>query len=145
MKQWIVGAGLLLGLVCIGRVNGWSLVREHPVDELRVEGPYAALTARYVQELLNQLKDAPSARFKNVTLRRKGQYDYHLCGDVNAKNGFGGYVGFRRFVVHERDGKMTVMFADEFMDIFVEEYCDEGKLLSGKVVEVVQSSALEQK
>src|SRR4026208_1837693 len=58
MKQWIVGAGLLLGLVCIGRVNGWSLVREHPVDELRVEGPYAALTARYVQELLNQLKDA---------------------------------------------------------------------------------------
>lgn len=51
------------------------------------------------------LKDPGSAEFRN----QRG-----LCGEVNSKNSFGGYVGFRRFiaatkemVVFENDGRMN--------------------------------------
>lgn len=40
--------------------------------------------------VLSSLKDPNSAQFQNV----KG-----YCGEVNAKNGFGGYIGFKRFYV----------------------------------------------
>jgi hypothetical protein len=41
------------------------------------------------------LRDPESARFREVT--RGGEYT--VCGEVNAKNALGGYVGFRRFAV----------------------------------------------
>ncbi|MFF7859685.1 hypothetical protein [Pseudomonas monteilii] len=51
------------------------------------------------------LKDPGSAEFRN---------QHGLCGEVNSKNSFGGYVGFRRFiaatkemVVFENDGRMS--------------------------------------
>lgn len=42
----------------------------------------------------DQLKDPSSAQFKEV--RRT---DGVVCGEVNAKNSFGAYEGFRRFFV----------------------------------------------
>ena len=42
------------------------------------------------------LKDPGSAQFKNVAPAFHGQA---VCGEVNGKNAFGGYVGFRPFVV----------------------------------------------
>jgi hypothetical protein len=51
----------------------------------------AALKAK----VLEVLKDPESARFKNVQVAADGQV---LCGEVNAKNAFGGYVGFKPFV-----------------------------------------------
>lgn len=51
------------------------------------------------------LKDPSSAEFRN----QRG-----FCGEVNSKNSFGGYVGFKRFiaatkdmVVFEKDGRLT--------------------------------------
>ncbi|WP_141687427.1 hypothetical protein [Pseudomonas putida] len=51
------------------------------------------------------LKDPSSAEFRN----QRG-----LCGEVNSKNSFGGYVGFKKFiaasremVVFENDGRMN--------------------------------------
>ena len=51
------------------------------------------------------LKDPASAEFRN----QRG-----FCGEVNSKNSFGGYVGFKRFiaatkdmVVFEKDGRLT--------------------------------------
>lgn len=41
------------------------------------------------------LRDPSSAQFRNVEIRKSGA----ACGEVNGKNGFGGYVGFRQFVV----------------------------------------------
>lgn len=44
------------------------------------------------------LKDAGSAQYRNLTYRvRLGVPT--LCGEVNARNSFGGYTGFRRFMV----------------------------------------------
>lgn len=40
------------------------------------------------------LKDPESAQFRN---------QYGLCGEVNAKNAMGGYVGYRRFIAVRED------------------------------------------
>ncbi len=52
--------------------------------------------------MTDQLLDAPSARFQKlralVDRTHKGQTKI-ICGEVNAKNAMGAYVGFRRFVV----------------------------------------------
>jgi hypothetical protein len=43
----------------------------------------------------NALTDPDSANFRDVYLTPKGVI---VCGQVNAKNRYGGYVGFRRFI-----------------------------------------------
>lgn len=42
-----------------------------------------------------QLRDPSSAQFRNVHVPAIGV----VCGEVNGKNGFGAYNGFRRFMV----------------------------------------------
>lgn len=44
------------------------------------------------------LKDPDSAKFKGVFANYTERLGVVACGFVNAKNGFGGYAGFRRFV-----------------------------------------------
>lgn len=45
----------------------------------------------------DSLKDPGSAQFKNVRLAPFGTGKV-VCGEVNAKNSYGGYVGYTRFV-----------------------------------------------
>lgn len=42
-----------------------------------------------------QLKDPASAQFREERISRLGW----LCGELNTKNGMGGYVGFKRYMV----------------------------------------------
>jgi hypothetical protein len=54
----------------------------------------------HMQFIRGMLKDADSAKFKDVivvTLDKKGHSLMILCGAVNSKNSFGGYVGYQRF------------------------------------------------
>lgn len=46
------------------------------------------------QLVADQLSDPASAQFRN---ERVGKESWH-CGEVNAKNGMGGYGGFKRFI-----------------------------------------------
>jgi len=55
---------------------------------------------RFTEEQLKDLvrtslKDPESANFKNLRVMSNGRA---LCGDVNAKNSYGGYTGFKAFV-----------------------------------------------
>lgn len=52
--------------------------------------------------LESSLKDAPSARFQDRFVSRAGKRLVY-CGEVNARNSFGGYNGFRRFIVGPND------------------------------------------
>lgn len=61
------------------------------------------------------LEHPGSAQFRNVLIAnepydsRKTETEYVICGEVNAKNGFGDYTGFEGFVVENNmDGKPTV-------------------------------------
>lgn len=52
------------------------------------------------QEALDYLRDPASAQFKDVVAvaGTDGFEGKYVCGRINAKNGFGGFTGFRRFV-----------------------------------------------
>jgi hypothetical protein len=59
--------------------------------------------------LVDLLKDPSSAQFRNERIGKTGA----LCGEVNAKNSMGGYIGFRKYVslgpdanYIETDGKL---------------------------------------
>lgn len=60
----------------------------------------------------SQLKDKDSAKFRNVSFfedkARSSEKDHTgaFCGEVNAKNSFGGYTGYNRFtaVLHYTNG-----------------------------------------
>ena len=44
-----------------------------------------------------QLRDPGSAQFRDVIVVRQDS-STAVCGEVNAKNGFGGYIGYTSFV-----------------------------------------------
>lgn len=64
------------------------------ISESEKEGRY--ILSRKT-EIRGSLKDPSSAEFRNVFVSRKGGAPV-VCGEVNSKNSFGGYVGFQRFV-----------------------------------------------
>ena len=49
-----------------------------------------------------QMKDPASVQFRNVRGYNKGGMAL-LCGEVNAKNSFGAYTGFRRFIAGSKE------------------------------------------
>ena len=51
-------------------------------------------------KVIRQLKDPDSAQFRNLRVSAGG---VARCGEVNAKNSYGGYTGFRAFVA-DQDG-----------------------------------------
>lgn len=66
--------------------------------------------------IVNGLKDPDSAKFRNV----KVKWDT-VCGEVNAKNSFGGYVGYRRF--YAIDGKDLHMEESNFREDQWDRFC----------------------
>jgi len=50
------------------------------------------------------LKDPSTAQFRNLTFHEKSRA---ICGEINGKNSYGGYVGFRPFAYV--DGRAIVM------------------------------------
>ena len=45
-----------------------------------------------------ELKDPDAAQFRDVRANYTEEFGVVACGQVNAKNEYGGYTGFRRFV-----------------------------------------------
>jgi hypothetical protein len=59
--------------------------------------PHAAIFARARTAVMDSLKDPDSAKFKPFTLVTDADGNKKVCGQVNAKNAYGGYVGFTGF------------------------------------------------
>lgn len=81
--------------------------------------------------LASRLKDPSSLQFRNLFVAQK-QIDVDgrpgftpvLCGEFNAKNSYGGYVGFKHFMATA--GYATMADEDEtiFMQTFWAKWCD---------------------
>ncbi|NQE62960.1 hypothetical protein [Caulobacter sp. RHG1] len=65
----------------------------------------------------NQLRDPASAQFRNV--RQGGAF---VCGEINGKNGFGGYSGFTRFIGTDNSAVIDPK-GDAFFDKRWADYC----------------------
>lgn len=79
-------------------------------ENARVEAVKAAQEVQVAaakSRIEGSLKDPTAAEYRNLTpvlfTSSTGESSHTVCGEVNAKNGFGAYVGFRRFIYEERD------------------------------------------
>lgn len=71
--------------------------------EARINANLKMLGEKYVKA---KLKDPDSAQFQNQFIGIKGA----PCGEVNAKNSFGGFSGFKRYI--SAGAEMTVLESD---------------------------------
>jgi hypothetical protein len=73
-------------------------------DEQEAKRKWAEVSRLYAQHQISAvLKDPDSAQFRNITIEDSPTYnpDYPglACGQVNARNSFGGYTGYKYFIV----------------------------------------------
>lgn len=61
---------------------------------------------RAKEEVASRARDPSSVQFRNVRFEAQHDGSKVLCGEMNAKNGFGGYVGFRDFAL--KDGALIM-------------------------------------
>jgi hypothetical protein len=77
----------------------YSALRAKPLPnnaiELAPAGRKLAAIAKVKADILESLKDPDSATFRRITASADGGV---ICGEVNAKNSMGGYIGYRKFV-----------------------------------------------
>ncbi len=66
------------------------------------------------EEMAETLKDPPSARFRNVSIIKTigdgGKETISVCGELNAKNSYGGYTGYVPFTIFSNR-----VFIDDFI------------------------------
>ena len=106
-KIWIAVV-VIAGAATTGGIVGWQQWQVHQAQEL-VETMRKGLEDR-VRE---GLKDPDSAKFTGEFLSRSDNPAspvISLCGQVNAKNSYGGYGGFSAFIVNS---DMQVVFYDK--------------------------------
>lgn len=79
-------------------------IREHAESEAKDAADEKATRDEEVQANVDKMTermrsamfDPAAAQFRNVRLSRDGN---SLCGEVNGKNKFGAYIGFKHFIV----------------------------------------------
>jgi hypothetical protein len=98
MQRFIAGVGAISMCVVL---TGCS--ESEAQKEARIQANMHVLAEKYVKA---KLKDPESAQFQNKFIGIKGA----ACGEVNAKSGFGGYTGFKRYISAGKD--LTVLEQD---------------------------------
>lgn len=89
------------------------------------QAPAPALLADARRAFNESLFDYPSARFREVRANQSV-----LCGNVNAKNQLGAYVGWRPFVFVRYDAQPGTLFVDD--DIMIDTFCkDASRFVAG--------------
>jgi len=82
------------------------------VDHVGPEVPLLPAAQQGVaRAVADQMKDPNSAQFRNWHAFQSN-HGVLVCGEVNARNSFGGYVGFTHFLAHVTpDGKLLMPVA----------------------------------
>lgn len=58
---------------------------------------YSEVVTRAKSAVTRDLKDPSSAQYRNLYISESTGAHHTLCGEINAKNGYGAYVGFKPF------------------------------------------------
>lgn len=109
----VVGAFLLFAKACAPEKD--SVDKEQRSEAAEAANPYADKGQQQLwivkgQEAIKaRLKDPDSAEFRNVGFYSGGPAPV-ACGEVNAKNGFGGYTGYERFIAS--GSKLAILASD---------------------------------
>lgn len=82
----------------------------------------ASFVARAKETLAKELKDPGSVQYRGLFIASRDTpkgAELSLCGEMNAKNSYGGYGGFRPFIATEAG---WAYFGDQ-IDALQAEYC----------------------
>lgn len=115
-----VGAGLVLG-GCVPTVD----VQTKPVRLSSTQ------VDRATAQLVQNFKDPESAKYRNIRTYRTGMGDEIVCGEVNGKNSFGAYVGYKPFYIRLENGVARASLVDDGDLPFARTACT--KALAGAV------------
>lgn len=87
-----------------------------------------AVLSKY--RLKERLRDPDSAAYRNVRIYRHPKSDggFVFCGEVNARNGFGGMAGFERFVASPTHAVIESMGPSAFVEGW-EQFCPASRLV----------------
>lgn len=104
------GIGFAIGALALV-VAWWFLISGNPEKQ------------RAKDQVRSMMRDPSSVEFRNVTLHRKLTAVRHVvCGEFNAKNGYGAYTGFKLFYVFA-DGDVRMQGKYDKFDIGWQEFC----------------------
>ncbi|MBK5551925.1 hypothetical protein JFU49_16825 [Pseudomonas sp. TH03] len=116
------GCSLVVGFLVISDTSA-CLAASSLWQKLQVPEERAAEVKVAVK---SNLLDPESAQFRNLytpSVSSKPMPSGAVCGEVNAKNGYGGYVGFKKFV-QSAPGKAPLMWKNvDWEDVFITELC----------------------
>lgn len=102
MKKFLLFVGLIAGLL----LANYAL-RAYQIAQLR-------------KQVLTTLSDSDSAKFQNeIFLVNSSIKTVALCGEVNAKNKMGGYVGYVKFFADEN----SAVLDDGDLKLVAKIYC----------------------
>ena len=90
---WPAGAGLIAAGLTVAATG-------HPHA-----APDSALINAAKAAAAYDLRDPDSAQFRNLHIA-DGPLSKKVCGEINGKNQFGGYAGYRRFVYSSGTAKI---------------------------------------
>lgn len=84
--------------------------------------------ARYEGLIKGQMKDPNAAQLDSLTFSavefRGGQRSQFVCGQVNGKNSFGAYTGWRPFVYQIDTNQMSIEDSNQFVSLYAwPRYC----------------------
>lgn len=102
MKTFV--AVLLLVLVIATAIGAFLYYRHEARPEVHF--------AKALEFARNKMRDPESVQFRNLV---PGKLAGSVCGELNAKNGMGGYVGYKPFIANETFLEMQKDF-NEFTD-----------------------------
>lgn len=105
----------VVSLTTNGKTLSGPILAELEIDAKQrkeiAEGNYQPFIARAKRSLASGFKDPDSAQFRDLFI--SGDAMPVLCGEVNAKNSYGAYVGFRRFYATGKESLNSVESAKE--------------------------------
>ncbi|EHU2721384.1 hypothetical protein ACRXVG_003595 [Acinetobacter baumannii] len=106
---WSIIAGLLICILIFGNIESKEKttsnenIEEQVVPNLKPDSSLIVKAKRYFSGIS---KDPGSLTYRNMESFFDKDGNSYACGEVNAKNSFGGYVGFRKFIY---DGKTMIL------------------------------------
>ncbi|MCG7625561.1 hypothetical protein [Epibacterium sp. Ofav1-8] len=111
--RMIAAAALLLTAAC---------TPPNPVVSRQSSEPTAQQARQIEDGVKNVLKDPFSAHFRNLRVEKRtlqsGETVTVACGQVNSKNSFGAYVGFRTFIGALQKGNFRPYTLDAYINMF---------------------------
>ena len=120
--------------LCLLLAGCGSIHQEPPTPTASLK-PYklsAAEDAVYQPWIKRGLRDPQSARFSEVVAGRDERGQVLICGNVNAKNGYGGYAGREPFFayIHTNGPNMGYgeMAGNSFTKQYIERLCSNAGL-----------------